>query len=108
MPNMFCTDLEITECYDLKGSVRNRNVSQEEIDAGVGTLKDINFNRRCSSRGTGIMLTESVHRLFLKQLASDANLLQELDIMDYSLLLGVASDPAAITAGEGSVSSDAA
>ena len=80
------------EIFDLKGSVRNRNVTQEEIKSGVSTLKDLNFNRRCSELGNGIMLPSHLRSLFFKQLDVDGALLRELDIMDYSLLLGVATE----------------
>ena len=99
------------EMFDLKGSVRNRNVTQEEIDCGVSTLKDLNFNRRCSVLGTGIMLPDHLRGKFFAQLDVDSALLRELDIMDYSLLLGIATESLEHAtpggSGEGGVNPDA-
>ena len=56
------------------------------------TLKDINWNERCSAMsGYGMMLTPIDRHVFEKTLALDSALLRELDIMDYSLLLGIVS-----------------
>jgi hypothetical protein len=95
MPNVLQCEapLMIHEVYDLKGSVRNRRVSEEEIElkGGKVTLKDINWNERCSiENGNGMLLNDKDKTTFQKQLALDSTLLRELDIMDYSLLLGVA------------------
>ena len=89
MPNVLKSDLSIDEVYDLKGSTRNREVTQEEIDAGVSTLKDLNFDNRCRELGEGIMLDDAMTKKFLCQLDADLILLRRLDIMDYSLLLGI-------------------
>eukprot|EP00949_MAST-11_sp_MAST-11-sp1_P004563 g4563.t1 len=89
MPNVLKSDVSIDEVYDLKGSTRNREVTQEEIDAGVSTLKDLNFDNRCRELGEGIMLDDAMTKKFLCQLDSDLILLRRLDIMDYSLLLGI-------------------
>ena len=82
MPNVLKSDLSIDEVYDLKGSTRNREVTQEEIDAGVSTLKDLNFDNRCRELGEGIMLDDAMTKKFLWQLDSDLILLRRLDIMD--------------------------
>ena len=89
MPNVLRSDLSIDEVYDLKGSTRNREVTQEEIDGGVTTLKDINFDSKCRRTGEGLMFSTETTQRFLRQLDADLFLLRKLDIMDYSLLLGV-------------------
>ncbi|CAL9731320.1 phosphatidylinositol 4-phosphate 5-kinase Mss4p [Monosporozyma unispora] len=104
MNNLFPPFLEIQKTFDIKGSTWGRitNVSpeeQEELDKiqnGDGddessiirskpVLKDLNWldgNER-------IKFGPIKKREFLKQLRTDVNLLARLNIMDYSLLLGI-------------------
>ena len=87
MPNIIQTTLSVEETYDLKGSVRNRRVSEKEYLSKEGnvTLKDLNFNEKCFDRGYGMQLDAFYTKILQQQLALDSTLLRELDIMDYSL-----------------------
>jgi hypothetical protein len=108
MPNIMRTgnsDVVVGETFDLKGSVRNRRVSEEEIRLKNGkiTLKDLNWNERCCRRrGKGMLVENDVRVKFERQLALDSVLLRELDIMDYSLLVGIAQRVTGETCGSSS------
>jgi hypothetical protein len=87
-------DLEV---FDLKGSVRNRLVPPRDMErapdgADFAVGKDLNFLQR----GRGVVAPGvAARRALLGQLRSDAELLASLNIIDYSLLLGVARAPEA-------------
>ncbi|PKI85135.1 1-phosphatidylinositol-4-phosphate 5-kinase [Malassezia vespertilionis] len=82
MNNLFPPHRDIHEIYDLKGSLVNRD--QRSTKPNV-VLKDKNWVRR----GMYIQLGPAKHALFAEQLKSDVALLKRLNIMDYSLLMGV-------------------
>lgn len=100
MQNLFHRTAGVLEEYDLKGSTVDRYVGLSssaappgpEHEAGSGAAsgsrrvagKDLDLQRR-------IQLGPSVRELLLAQLEEDCALLERHDIMDYSLLLGVAS-----------------
>ncbi|QIX00656.1 hypothetical protein AMS68_006173 [Peltaster fructicola] len=82
MNNLFPLHREIHERYDLKGSTVGRETLKEGIDV---TYKDVNWTHREKRLQFGNLKRTA----FLTQLDKDVNLLQRLNLMDYSLLVGV-------------------
>ena len=87
MENLFYNEenLKMHERYDLKGSTIGRRVlkgNKNSKDKYKKTLKDLDFTSTVS------VGQESKQQL-LEQLRSDVEFLSELQIMDYSLLLGI-------------------
>jgi len=84
MHNIWRTSQLINLRFDLKGSQFLRNVSPEEIKRKNSVLKDVEFNEK------GIKLKLGKRRdEFMKILEADTKFLENHDIMDYSMLLGV-------------------
>ena len=70
--------------YDLKGSTFKRITSSKSIKKGAAK-KDLNFiNER-----TSIILSESVREKILFQISKDVDFLEGINIIDYSLLVGI-------------------
>eukprot|EP00698_Gefionella_okellyi_P011103 TRINITY_DN2911_c0_g1_i1.p1 TRINITY_DN2911_c0_g1~~TRINITY_DN2911_c0_g1_i1.p1 ORF type:complete len:490 (+),score=91.84 TRINITY_DN2911_c0_g1_i1:53-1471(+) len=84
MGNIFATDKTIHERYDLKGSTQGRAASEKELQSSSPTLKDLDFTGRNRKLYLG-----PLKDAFLHQLEKDSALLAKLDIMDYSLLVGI-------------------
>ncbi|QDZ24292.1 phosphatidylinositol phosphate kinase [Chloropicon primus] len=79
MANVFCRDINIHRMYDLKGSVVGRssgNITESTI------LKDLDLD--CTFK-----LERKWHDILFDQLEKDCKLLEKMNIMDYSLLLGI-------------------
>ncbi|KAK5583743.1 hypothetical protein RB653_005342 [Dictyostelium firmibasis] len=85
MKNLFCTPKEITQRFDLKGSTVGRELSAEELKKTCPTFKDLDFRRL----GKKIHLGPDRKKLFIHQLSEDCKFLVKLNIMDYSLLIGL-------------------
>ncbi len=86
MNNLFPPHRDIHQTFDLKGSTVGRNFSEEDLEENPrATLKDLNWMRRKRNLELGIQKRQ----LFLDQLHKDVRLLQRLQIMDYSLLVGI-------------------
>ncbi|ROT38370.1 SAICAR synthase-like protein [Sodiomyces alkalinus F11] len=86
MNNLFPPHRDIHTIFDLKGSTVGRNYGEEDLENNPrATLKDLNWLRRQRSLELGIRKK----RLFLEQLNKDVALLRKLQIMDYSLLVGI-------------------
>lgn len=86
MNNLFPPHRDIHETYDLKGSSFGREYPEERAREKKGaTLKDINWIRRRRE----LELGPDKRGLFEAQLESDVALLKRLNIMDYSLLIGL-------------------
>lgn len=86
MNNLFPPHMDIHSTYDVKGSTVGRVTTEESKKKNPrGTLKDLNW---LQSKQT-LKLPEDIRRLFLEQLQRDVELLAKLQIMDYSLLLGI-------------------
>jgi len=84
MNNVFDTQLFVEERYDLKGSTVGRHASEKERKRETPILKDLDFldaNRK-------LKIGNEMKQKILKQLESDCKFLQEMNIMDYSILLG--------------------
>lgn len=86
MNNLFPPHRDIHETYDLKGSSLGREYPEDKAKVKKGaTLKDINWIRRRRQ----LELGPQKRALFEAQLKSDVALLKRLNIMDYSLLIGL-------------------
>lgn len=86
MGSVFYTNKYIHTVYDLKGSTQGRYATAKEKLSGANCVyKDndfLDFNQH-------LQLTEAKAKQLNDQLASDVEFLRKLDIMDYSLLLGI-------------------
>jgi len=86
MNNLFPPHRDIHQTFDLKGSTIGRDYREDDLETNPrATLKDLNWLRRKRHLELGIQKK----RLFLAQLLKDVRLLQRLQIMDYSLLIGI-------------------
>lgn len=83
MESVFDTPEPIQKVYDLKGSLVGRNASQKDRENG-GVLKDNDLIQ------DGVKLQLGAKRdAIIDQLEKDANFLAQMNIMDYSVLLGI-------------------
>lgn len=85
MGSVFYTTKFIHRVYDLKGSTHGRLASAEEKEQIVPVLKDLDFVQDVCKIRIG---TENSH-MFKEQLTKDVYFLRDLNIMDYSLLVGI-------------------
>uniref|UniRef100_A0A1D1XEN8 1-phosphatidylinositol-4-phosphate 5-kinase n=1 Tax=Anthurium amnicola TaxID=1678845 RepID=A0A1D1XEN8_9ARAE len=86
MNNIFPPHRDIHETYDLKGSTVGREYNESEAAKNPrAVLKDLNWIKR----GRHLELGPEKRKLFVEQLEKDVALLQRLNIMDYSLLVGL-------------------
>ncbi|SCU96670.1 LAFA_0G07492g1_1 [Lachancea sp. 'fantastica'] len=91
MNNLFPPHLEIHTTFDLKGSTWGRytkvddSKSSEQDETHRPVLKDLNWLQE----ERAIRFGPLKRKKFLQQLEKDVDLLARLNIMDYSLLLGI-------------------
>ncbi|KAA8913604.1 hypothetical protein FN846DRAFT_771807 [Sphaerosporella brunnea] len=86
MNNLFPPHRDIHQTFDLKGSTIGRDYKEDNLGENPrATLKDLNWLRRDMHLNFGPQKKE----LFIEQVKRDVALLQKLEIMDYSLLLGI-------------------
>ncbi|EIE75627.1 hypothetical protein RO3G_00331 [Rhizopus delemar RA 99-880] len=86
MSNVFPPNKDIHETYDLKGSTLGRFLPEEEILKNpYAVMKDLNWEKRQRK----LQLGPQKRKLFIGQLVRDVTLLSQLNIMDYSLLVGI-------------------
>jgi len=86
MNNLFDTILKIHQKFDLKGSIRNRYVPENESEnEHKGVLKDLNYTQQNNKMYVGWTQKQAL----MQQIKKDCDLLTDLNIMDQSLLLGV-------------------
>ncbi|KAK3290614.1 uncharacterized protein B0H64DRAFT_331791 [Chaetomium fimeti] len=86
MNNLFPPHRDIHQTFDLKGSTVGRDYREDDLENNPrATLKDLNWLRRKRNIELGLQKKQ----LFLEQLYKDVRLLQRLQIMDYSLLVGI-------------------
>lgn len=86
MGNVFPPNRDIHETYDLKGSTLGRAISDEELNNNPrATQKDLNW----VNRNRKLELGPERRHLFVEQTKRDVELLARLNIMDYSLLIGI-------------------
>ncbi|KAK9316024.1 hypothetical protein V1524DRAFT_394697 [Lipomyces starkeyi] len=86
MNNLFPPHRDIHQTFDLKGSTIGRDYDERKLkDNKHATMKDLNWLRRDKY----ITLGPRKRDQFMKQLETDVKLLERLNIMDYSLLIGI-------------------
>lgn len=86
MNNLFPPHRDIHETYDLKGSTVGREYPEEKAEKNPrATLKDLNW----INRGKTLELGPEKRALLTEQLRRDSELLKRLQVMDYSLLVGI-------------------
>eukprot|EP01084_Bolivina_argentea_P040478 74812_1 len=85
MGSVFFTDLDVHTIYDLKGSTHGRKAKEKEKEQETPVLKDLDFLQNNEIIHIGNVKAQ----LFKDQLRRDTELLRKLQIMDYSLLVGV-------------------
>ena len=86
MNNLFPAHKDIHETYDLKGSTVGREYPEEKAAKNPrAVLKDLNW----INRGKQLELGPEKRALLTEQLRRDSELLKDLGVMDYSLLVGI-------------------
>ncbi|KAG0808030.1 hypothetical protein G6F16_010194 [Rhizopus arrhizus] len=86
MGNVLPPNKDIHATFDLKGSTFGRLTSEDEINKNPhAVLKDQNWVKKNEK----IQLGEKKKKMFLTQLEKDVDTLKRLNIMDYSLLVGI-------------------
>lgn len=86
MNNLFPPHRDIHQTFDLKGSTIGRDFKEENLASNPrATLKDLNWLRR----DMHLEFDQRLREIFIEQLQRDVALLQRLQIMDYSLLVGI-------------------
>ncbi|CAF4891815.1 unnamed protein product [Rotaria sp. Silwood1] len=84
--NAFTPSLNINEIYDLKGSKIRRKTTGYLSTEKFYKLKDMNFRELYPN---GIRIPTNIYQKLKIIIANDAKALKKLNIMDYSLLLGI-------------------
>jgi len=83
---VFPAHRDIHQTYDLKGSTIGREFDEAKLkDNPKGPLKDLNW----INRGMSMQFGPRKKNLLMSQLKKDVELLSSLNIMDYSLLIGI-------------------
>ncbi|KAJ2092784.1 Phosphatidylinositol-4-phosphate 5-kinase [Coemansia sp. RSA 986] len=85
MSNILPPNKDIHAQFDLKGSMLGRELSAEMAAKPRACMKDKNW----VSTRQRLLLGPSKRRAFVQQLIEDVTLLIRLNIMDYSLLIGI-------------------
>lgn len=87
MNNLFPPHRDIHLKYDLKGSTWGRStfIPKGATDLSQLTLKDLNWLERKDK----IKFGPDKRKFFTEQLEADVKLLKKINVMDYSLLLGI-------------------
>jgi len=83
--NVFSSHIRVHKKYDLKGSTVDREATDKEKEKSLPTLKDNDF----LADNVKINIGEDAKEKLLETLAADVEFLARLNIMDYSLLLGI-------------------
>jgi 1-phosphatidylinositol-4-phosphate 5-kinase len=90
MNNVFDTELEIHEKYDLKGSTVGRSSQKDVVEIDLKKKKNIILkDLDITENKKKIKIEKKLKEQLLTQLKSDCEWLQTMNIMDYSLLLGI-------------------
>ena len=83
--NVFSPSKKIHKKYDLKGSRIDREAKDSEKEQTTPTFKDNDFTQENMKLHIG----ETARLKVLEKLKKDVNFLSSLNIMDYSLLVGI-------------------
>lgn len=86
MGNIFPQNRMIHEIYDIKGSTLGRYVSSDDIKSSSLTVRK---DRNWIQSGRRLLLSPEKRAILLEQLIIDERFLESLNIMDYSLLVGI-------------------
>lgn len=78
-------EVKINEKYDLKGSLKDRNASKDELRKAVPNYMDNDLTKK----GRKFNFTETAKNEFIAQIKADSKLLANHEVMDYSLLIGI-------------------
>jgi hypothetical protein len=90
--NMLGNDFSaIKRCYDLKGSLFNREVKLDTYnqitgETGLKVLKDVNF-KDYVTENQKIVVSDEKRKCFLEILKEDSKLLMKHGLMDYSVFI---------------------
>lgn len=87
MSNVVNTELNLSERYDLKGSIYGRTARDKEgrvKDPETVTYKDLDMQ-------VAFKMNPISRQRIIRQIERDCKFLEQQDIMDYSLMLGVRS-----------------
>ncbi|CAF1010081.1 unnamed protein product [Rotaria sordida] len=84
--NAFTPSLKINEIFDLKGSTIRRKITGYLSTEKFYKLKDMNFTELYPD---GIRIPTNIYQKLKIIITNDAKALKKLNIMDYSLLLGI-------------------
>jgi len=106
IPPTSSTEFKIVQMYDLKGSLLKRFVTDKQQNAGCKVLKDLNFcqhHEGTDNKGNKVKVLKGPCRAirvgegrctaFIANLLNDVDFLRAHNIMDYSLLVGIATIP---------------
>lgn len=85
MRSVFSSSVSMHQKFDLKGSTVDRQASDKERAKSNPTLKDLDF----TESGEKISIGAEEKDRVMKTLERDVQLLQKLNLMDYSLLVGI-------------------
>ncbi|KAG6819860.1 hypothetical protein H0H93_007946 [Arthromyces matolae] len=86
MNNIFPPHRDIHETYDLKGSTVGREYPEEKAQKNPrAVLKDLNW----INRGRSLEFGPEKRALLAEQLRRDSAFLKQVNVMDYSLLVGI-------------------
>lgn len=85
MRNVFSHHLRLHKKYDLKGSTVDREASDKELEKDLPTLKDNDFLRDQMK----IFIGDEAKTKLFDTLTADVDFLTKLNLMDYSLLVGI-------------------
>jgi hypothetical protein len=86
MGNVLPSNKDIHQTFDLKGSMFGRITSDEEVKKNPhAVMKDQNWVKNKQQ----LQLGPAKRDILITQLERDVELLQSLNIMDYSLLIGI-------------------
>lgn len=87
MANVFNTNLPIEVRYDLKGSKQGRQTKKkaDEVVEPEVALKDLDFD----NDGLKISLDPEIKAALIKQMELDVQVFKLMEVLDYSLLLGI-------------------
>jgi 1-phosphatidylinositol-5-phosphate 4-kinase len=83
--NIFSNHLTVHRKFDLKGSTVDREASEKEREKDFPTLKDNDFVKE----GNKLFMGDEAKEKLLETLAADVDFLCKLNLMDYSLCLGI-------------------
>lgn len=98
MRNVLNTSVRMHKKFDLKGSTVDRSASDKEKAKTAPTYKDNDF----IENGEKICIGETAKDQFLAIIEQDVAFLESLNLMDYSLLVGI-HDPSLPPEDEGSI-----